>query len=144
MFLQTIYHPLRLYAEHMQDEVLDAFVESPTMDAPGASGEDRDRTWNVADLGPFGLLDVAATCSGPEVCLTVVNRSRDQPIAASIEIVGSSIQGPLTAYIVDGPDVSAQNSFEGPDVVSVREQTVGSGTVEFGPHSVTVMRGRLA
>jgi alpha-N-arabinofuranosidase len=144
MFLQTIYHPLRLYAEHLQDEVLDAFVESPTMDASRAGGADGDRTWNVADLGPFALLDVAATCRGSDVCLTVVNRSQDEAISAPVEVVARGIEGPMTAYVVDGPDVSAQNSFEHPDAVSVRERTVEAKSVEFGPHSITVLRGRLA
>ena len=52
MFLQTIYHPLRLYAEHMQDEVLDALVESTTDGSRGARSGWRPHQ-NVADLGPF-------------------------------------------------------------------------------------------
>jgi alpha-N-arabinofuranosidase len=32
LFLQTIYHPLRLFAEHAQDVALDVFVDSPTYD----------------------------------------------------------------------------------------------------------------
>jgi alpha-L-arabinofuranosidase len=145
MLLQTIYHPLRLYAEHVQTVALDAFVDSPTMGMPSEGIEDRDRAWNVADLGPFALLDVAATCDagGTDVCLAVVNRSRDQAVRTSVEILGRSVQGPLSAYVVDGPEPSSRNSFEQPRQVDVRESTVSAGEVDFPAHSVTVLRGRL-
>ncbi|HEY3058555.1 MAG TPA: alpha-L-arabinofuranosidase C-terminal domain-containing protein [Chloroflexota bacterium] len=142
--LQTIYHPLRLYAEHLQSVALDAFVDSPTMNLPIEGVEDRDRAWNVADLGPFSLLDVVATCdaAGAELCLAVVNRSRDQPITASIDVAGRGLHG-WKAFVVDGPEPSSRNSFEQPDVVSVHEQAMSPPEVEFAPHSVTVLRGRL-
>jgi alpha-L-arabinofuranosidase len=145
MFLQTIYHPLRLYAEHLLPVALDAFVDSPTIDMPTEGVEDRDRAWNVADLGPFTLLDAAATCdpAGAEVCLAVVNRSRDRAVRASIEILGRAVQGALSASVVDGPEPSSQNSFEQPGLVDVRESTVDAAEVDFPPHSVTVLRGRL-
>src|SRR5260370_1786940 len=54
MFLQTVYHPLRLYAEHAQAVALDAFVDSPALDIANVSKE-------VRDLGPFQALDVSAT-----------------------------------------------------------------------------------
>jgi alpha-N-arabinofuranosidase len=143
MFLQTIYHPLRLYAEHMQDEVLDAYVEAPTQDVPGGPVHDQDRTWNVADLGPFALLDVAATCTGAELCVAIVNRSRDQSVNASIEVVGRAIGSPLTAYVVNGPEPGSQNSFEQPEVVGVQQRTVDGASVDLPAHSVTILRGRL-
>ncbi len=34
LFLQTIYHPLRLYAEHMREVALDVHVEGPRHDLP--------------------------------------------------------------------------------------------------------------
>ncbi len=144
MLLQTIYHPLRLYADHLQAVALDAFVESPTMDLPSEGVEDRDRSWNIADLGPFAQLDVAATCdaAGAELCLTVVNRSRDQAISATIDVAGRAPQG-WTAHVVDGPEPSSRNSFDQPNVVGVGERPLPAGDVTFAPHSLTVLRGRL-
>src|SRR5205085_564360 len=46
LFLQTVYHPLRLYAEHAQTVALDAFADSPSIEVDG---------------GPFPSLDISAT-----------------------------------------------------------------------------------
>jgi alpha-N-arabinofuranosidase len=62
LFLQTIYHPLRLYAEHMRAVALDVHVEAPLHDLPvGLEERTHGRIHRVADLGPFSLLDAVAT-----------------------------------------------------------------------------------
>lgn len=143
MFLQTIYHPLRLYAEHTLPVALEAFVESPTREVPPLSGSPSDeRPWDVSDLGAQPLLDVSATFDPAtgETCLAVVNRSRTDAVPTSI----TPVNGRVACYVVNGPDVTSQNSFEQPDVVGVREGSLqASGdTFEytFEPHSVTVLR----
>ena len=76
LFLQTIYHPLRLFADHLRPVALDVHVDCDTHDlvevyVPGG--------WphRVADLGPFPLLDVTATAAenGDGLTVSVVNRS---------------------------------------------------------------------
>ena len=64
LFLQTIYHPLRLISEHMQEIALDVYVESETYIL---QPEHETSPWphRIADLGPFQLLDVTATCAFP-------------------------------------------------------------------------------
>jgi alpha-N-arabinofuranosidase len=142
LFLQTVYHPLRLYAEHVQALALDAFVDSPVLDVPDVAPE-------VGDLGPFQSLDVAATCdpAGREVCISVVNRQRDQAVTARVEVYGRAFDGRLEIYEVNAADVSATNSFEQPELVGVRSsqlESAGSGVEHtFPAHSLTVMRGRL-
>jgi alpha-N-arabinofuranosidase len=142
LFLQTIYHPLRLYAEHTLPTALDVFVDAPldavTSDAPPSGW---DRTWDTSDLGPFSLLDASATCSADEVSLAVVNRSRDQAITTTID--GVQFAGECRVFTVDGPSVDARNSFEAPDGVNVREGTWSGREYTFPPHSVTVIRGQL-
>src|SRR5260370_28732617 len=76
LFLQSIYHPMKLYAEHAQEFTLDVSVDSDTHDLR----EDKDKevaSWphRIADLGPFKLLDVTATCdmNGHELMVAVVN-----------------------------------------------------------------------
>jgi alpha-L-arabinofuranosidase len=53
LFLQAIYHPLRLFAEHAQELALDVFVDSPTYElTPEQEAQPAtpyDRTWKVAD-----------------------------------------------------------------------------------------------
>jgi alpha-L-arabinofuranosidase len=147
LFLQTVYHPLRLYAEHHQPLVLVPFVECPSHELT-AEDEARDtsptgRDWKVGDLGPFPLLDVSATCdpSHETVCLSVVNRSPDQDLSTSVEVDGHLVTR-ILAYEVNGPDTYARNSFDAPDTVTVRPREVGGPLEEytFPAHSVTVLR----
>ncbi len=143
LFLQTVYHPLRLYAEHAQSVALDAFVDSPVLEVPTVSAE-------VRDLGPFQSLDVAATCDfdARDVCISVVNRQRDLAVTARIDLYGRAFDGPLEVHEVNAADVSATNSFEQPELVGVRSRQLESAgsSVEytFPAHSLTVMRGRLS
>jgi alpha-N-arabinofuranosidase len=143
MVLQTVYHPLRLYAEYTQAVALDAFVDSPALDPAGVSAE-------VRDLGPFQALDVAATGDGDgrEVCISVVNRHRDQAITTRIDLHGRAFDGPFVVHEVNASDVSATNSFEQPGLVGVqsRQLETAGDRVEhtFPAHSLTVIRGRLS
>src|SRR5207237_1752312 len=80
LFLQTIYHPLQLVAEHLQAVALDPTVVCDTVTHLDLTGGVRPH--RVADLGPFGLLDVSATrdAESRRVTLNVVNRSPDSAI----------------------------------------------------------------
>lgn len=154
LFLQTIYHPLRLYAEHTQEIALDVFVDCPTH-ALTAEHEARDaaptdRLWKVADLGPFDLLDVTATCdaAGRELCVAVINRSPDQSLTTAVQLDGHSLAGEVWAHEVNGPELETRNSFDEPDRVGVQTRRLaggGDGRLEytFPAHSVTLLRGQL-
>ena len=143
LFLQTVYHPLRLYAEHVQAIALDVFVDSPTLEL------ERGQLESIADLAPFHALDVSATCnaSGDEVCIAVVNRHRDQDISARIELQSRAFDGPLSVFEVNGRDVTATNSFDEPEQVGViqhqRDVSPVSSDHVFAAHSLSVLRGRL-
>jgi alpha-L-arabinofuranosidase len=146
LFLQTIYHPLRLYAEHVQPIALDAFVDAPLRSVPAPSkAQSGERQWEVSDLGPFSLLDVSATCDvdSGEVCIAVVNRSRTEGMPTTISLDNASATA-VRCYVVNGPDVGSQNSFEHPDCVGIRASTMparaDSMDYTFEPHSVTVLR----
>jgi alpha-L-arabinofuranosidase len=147
LFLQAIYHPLRLYAEHTLPVALDAHVDSETYDlAPAQELAGGGRIHHVADLGPFPLLDTVATRQegGRAVSVAVVNRHRERDLTATLDLGGASIAGPVKVGEVNGPDVSAMNSFEAPRAVDVRErQATGQGPrleYVFPAHSVTVLR----
>jgi len=147
MFLQTIYHPFRLYAEHTREVALDVHVECEAHTVPPGEEDVTERPHRIADLGPFALLDAAATCDleGREISLAVVNRDHDRAIAATLRLLDGTIGSPARAYEVGGEDPGATNSFEHPNAVDVRERRVeGRGAHElsytFPAHSVTVMR----
>jgi alpha-N-arabinofuranosidase len=151
LFLQTIYHPLRLYAEHTREIALDVHIDAPRHALPpGQEERTFGRVHHVADLGPFPLLDAVATCdaSGRELTIAVVNRDRDRSHAATIDLTGARPPGEMEVSEVNGPDVDATNSFEHPDRIGVREdrQPVTGPPLEyeFPAHSVSVLRLRLA
>jgi alpha-N-arabinofuranosidase len=146
MFLQTIYHPLRLFREYMLGTALDVLVDGPTYDLQHEEG-----TYHVKDLGPFQLLDVSATWQPSEhqLVLAVVNRDHDQHHAASIVLADNMTIAHGTAYEVNGAQVETVNSFENPHAVDVAERHIvisGDGALEhsFAPHSLTILRLQLA
>jgi alpha-N-arabinofuranosidase len=148
LFLQTIYHPLRLYAEHTLDLALDVAVDGEQYAL--APGQETDagggRVHHVADLGPFALIDAAASVDegGRALSIALVNRDRDRDLTASVEIAGLDVAGAVAVWEVNGPDVSATNSFEDPRRVDVRESraTARSGGLDHvcPAHSITILR----
>jgi alpha-N-arabinofuranosidase len=151
LVLQTIYHPLRLYAEHTREVALDVHVDGPTYELPpGQEEQGGGRLHHVTDLGPFSLLDAVATCdpAGRELTVAVVNRDRDRSHRATIDLVGCTPSGSALVAEVNGPAVETMNSFEAPGAVDVREHRAearaGQFEHEFAAHSVTVVRLRLS
>jgi alpha-N-arabinofuranosidase len=142
LFLQTIYHPLRLFREHMLGTALDVFVDGPTYTLEQESG-----VYHVKDLGPFQLLDVSATWqkADQQLVLAVVNRDPEEDHATSISLTdGFAIESGV-ALEVNGPHVESTNSFENPQAVDVSEhhiviETSETITYTFPPHSLTLLR----
>jgi alpha-N-arabinofuranosidase len=147
LFLQTIYHPLRLYAEHTREFALDVAVESPTHElAPGHEEGGWGRVHHVADLGPFAMLDASATCDagGTRLTLAVVNRDCDHAHRAAIALGEAAVTGDVLVSEVNGSDVGAANSFETPRAVDVRETRLTARghrlEHEFPAHSISILR----
>lgn len=74
---QPIYYPFLLHSQGHLAEAVDTFVDGPRVRAP----EEHLSRWRhrVDDLGPFDLVDVAATVDAERsnLALTLVNRSED-------------------------------------------------------------------
>jgi alpha-L-arabinofuranosidase len=146
LFLQTIYHPFSLCAEHMQPVVLDAYVECEKhiLDDEASSWPHR-----VADMGPFDVLDVSATRdeSGRDLTLVVVNRDPEREVRTTILLTDAALNGTLTAYEVTGEEPGVTNDF-GRERVGVSERSVEAkgDSLEYGfpACSVTVLRAGLA
>ena len=145
LFLQTIYHPLKLCAEHMQRVVLDAHVVCEKHDLVAEAS-----TWphRVANMGPFDVLDVSATRdeSGQNLTLVVVNRDPENSVETTIQLTDGVFEGTATAYEVTGDDPTDTNDF-GKERVGVGERVVdaaGTSFVHTFPAcSVTVLRTNL-
>jgi alpha-N-arabinofuranosidase len=146
LFLQTIYHPIRLCAEHMQPVVLDAYVECEKH-----SLQDEASSWphRVADMGPFDVLDVSATRddSGRDLTLVVVNRDPVREARTTIQLTDATFDGTVTAYEVTGEEPGTTNDF-GRERVGVGERSLEAkgDSLEYGfsACSVTILRVGLA
>jgi alpha-N-arabinofuranosidase len=144
MFLQTIYHPLRLFADYLGSEAVDIEVDCYRREVTDEQLEG-PRPHRVADMNPFPILDAVATKSGRagQLMISVVNRSPEREITADFRIFGHLSAGKATVAQVYAEDWQAVNSFEEPDAVPVREETIkkfGDGArYVFPPHSMTLI-----
>src|SRR6202040_582110 len=97
LFLQTIYHPLRLYAEHTRPVALDVHVDGPQYALPPERETDEagGRVHHVSDRGPFSLIDAVASCdeAGREITVARANRDRDRDQPATIAGAGADGAG---------------------------------------------------
>lgn len=147
MFLQTTYHPIRLISQLTRPISLDVHVDGPTHDL-SEPPEALHWLWPmpVADLGPFQVLDVAATRDEDrsELVVSVVNRDPENPIEARFEIRDLVVAGAGEAHTVTGTDPRTTNDFDRPDAVSITVSAVdlrgGEPRYTFPPCSVTVIR----
>lgn len=150
LFLQTIYHPFWLYSTLSQEMALDVYVECEqyhlSLEAEAAAAS--WWTHRVADLGPFNLLDVTATCDSTrsQVTLAVVNRDREATHTATVQFADGRAVG-LDAHEVNGDSPTTRNTFEQPQAISVQrrplDQNGQSFNYTFPAHSLTVLRFQM-
>lgn len=131
LLLQPIFYPFELYSRTCGSTALDVFWQGETFSAPEHKG--------------LRVLDAAATLNeaGDSISLYVVNRSESDAMETTISLESGTFAGQAQAFVVNGPDIKAENSFAQPDRVGVSDQTVRAEgktlTYTFEPHSVTVL-----
>jgi alpha-N-arabinofuranosidase len=114
--VQPIYFPFLMHSQCALDLAVDVHVQGPTVAAPDPPPGGRWQ-YNLRDLGPFSLVDAAAT----------VDRSREN---LSVALVNRSYDAPEEVEIV------LRDAGFG-DAARVRLLTAGSGT---GPSAVPGVR----
>jgi alpha-N-arabinofuranosidase len=91
--VQPIYYPVLLHAQAALELAADTYVTGPLVEAQ----PDGPSRWDhrVADLGPFTLIDAAATVSEDrgKVAVTLVNRGEDTQ-RTRVELLGVEFAGP--------------------------------------------------
>jgi alpha-L-arabinofuranosidase len=155
--VQPIWYPVLLHAGAALETAVDVHVSGPTVDAELSAGPSR---WphRVTDLGPFTLVDAAATVSadtpdtpsngGGTVAVTLVNRSPEDPEQVELLVRDRSLAGEATIRTVTAarsnkssrvlPDVEAASLEEGS--VAAKD---GRLAVTLPPRSFTVIQGDL-
>jgi len=133
IFLQTIYWPLFAASNYSGSMALDVHSESDGFEASAEVG------------GKLPYLDVSATLDeqASKLFISVVNRHKEQPITANIEINGADVDSEGLAHLVTGEDPEVTNSFDKPENVSLQSglvQDIDTGFAhEFSAHSMTIL-----
>jgi alpha-N-arabinofuranosidase len=148
LFLQTIYHPFKLYRDHCQSVALDAFVDSSTYQTKVVhewSGGGKD-----SPIETVPHLDVSATINeqATELSLAVINRHKENPIEAEISLGLFQPERMCRVFEINGRQVDAKNSFAEPDKVKTVEKQFDSAAAEFKyefpAHSITLLKLKKA
>jgi alpha-L-arabinofuranosidase len=95
--VQPIYYPFLLHARAALDAAADVHVDGPLV-SPELPPDASRWPHRVADLGPFTLIDAAASVSADRrrIAVTLVNRSPDAEEDASIVLRDFAFAGPAT------------------------------------------------
>jgi alpha-N-arabinofuranosidase len=155
--VQPIWYPVLLHAQAALDVAVDVFVDGPTVSPEFPAGASR-WPFRVADLGPFSLVDAAATVSASNVsansaahsglvAITLVNRSPEEPETAEVLLRDYSFDGPARIRTVTAartrdartlPDVETAQLEEGSE--NTKEGVVA---VRLPPRSFTVIEAAM-
>jgi alpha-N-arabinofuranosidase len=137
--VQPIYYPFLLHAQAALDAAADVRVAGPVVSPelpPGAS------RWphRIADLGPFTLVDAAASVSGDRaaVAVTLVNRSPDAADDARLVLRDFAFAGPVTVTTLTAGDPSGQPGDPAP-LPGIAPAHLATATVEPGAGSVLAL-----
>jgi alpha-L-arabinofuranosidase len=118
--VQPIWYPVLLHAQAALDMAVDVYVDGPSVSPELPAGVSR-WPFRISDLGPFRLIDAAATVSVPDVS---ANTSASGPAPAArggrvaVTLVNRSPSDPETAEVL-----LRDHEFDGPAVV--RSVTAG-------------------
>ena len=132
LFLQTIYYPLQLFANHSKGKSLELFVDCPR--------------YASKRFGEVPYLDASAAYDNGTLVLNVVNRHPDQAVPAEVLAEDKKFSGEIEVQEVNGPDIKAENDF---GVTRVRAVARSASAREnrldysFPPHSYTMLKVRL-
>jgi alpha-L-arabinofuranosidase len=148
-YTQPIYYPVLLHAQAALDIAADTHVAGPTVSPLGPGHLSR---WphRVADLGPFGLVDAAATVSADRrrVALTLVNRNPDHAETTEIVLRDHAFAGPADIRAITeapGRPAAGPPGLTGTHLEQGSEPARGSRiTVTLPAQSFTVIEAATA
>jgi alpha-L-arabinofuranosidase len=118
--VQPIYYPFLLHAQGHLATAVDTFVAGPTVEAPA----ELLSAWphRISDLGPFPLVDAAATVSAgrDRLALTLVNRS-ERAERVEVSLRQGAFAGPARLRCLTGTDRAT--AVEGVQAADLAEGT---------------------
>jgi alpha-N-arabinofuranosidase len=131
LVLQTIFYPFELYSRTCGNKAVDVWWGGDTFTGGNYTG--------------VRTLDVTATLDEQkkQIVIYVVNRSRTDAMETEISIVSGGFKGEVTACVVSGPNIKAENTFNSPTTIHTKENkvTIRDKVLKyiFDPHSVSAL-----
>jgi alpha-L-arabinofuranosidase len=151
--VQPIWYPVLLHAQAALDQAVDVFADGSAVSPDLPAGASR-WPFRVGDLGPFGLIDAAATVGRAEpdvnahkVAVTLVNRSPDEPETAEVVLRDRAFDGPARIRTVTAARPGDARTL--PDVETARLEEGSENTkdgmvvVQLPPRSFTVIEAAM-
>jgi len=146
---QTIYYPVLLHARAALELAVDVYVSALKI---SPLDEERHSRWphRVTDLGPFTMVDAAATASADRgrLALTLVNRNPDEPETVEIVLRDLAFDGDAEVATVTaerGPGARVLPDVEGACLMEGSETPKGPVlTLTLPPQSFTVVEAVTA
>ena len=134
MLLQSIYYPFLMYSKRREGMSL-----RPAVAGPG---------YESKLYGYVDYIDTSAILCDGLLHVFLSNRSLDENAPVTIEFPGGSIESLLSAEIVTGPGVKAENTYEQPEVVTSKplsgvKVSDGQAQLTLPPVSVAAMTFRV-
>jgi alpha-N-arabinofuranosidase len=132
MFLQTIYHPLQLYATENGSVALDAHCES--------------NKFETRRYGNVPYLDVSASYDpdNRKISVNIINRHQTEIIPVKIENGHGDLHDTGKLFTITGDDVKAINDFADQDRVKTQVENItvpaNTFTIELPPHSISMVQ----
>ncbi len=123
--VQPIYYPFLLHTQGHLETAVDAYVTGPTVESPA---ELKTRwPYPIADLGPFPLVDAAATVDAgrQRLAVTLVNRS-EQPGQVRLRLRDGALTGSARLRCLTGTGQPLQAD----GITGVEESDLTTGTVD--------------
>jgi alpha-N-arabinofuranosidase len=146
--VQPIYYPFLWHSETALDDAVDVAVTAPAVPAPRAPAGER---WEhrIDDLGPFSLIDAAATCdlARRRVSVTVVNRSLEGSLRTEVVLRGYSFNGEARVRVLTDAGAAPAGTVPGLAQVDCQEGTEAAKgdrvMLDLPPRSFSVMEAPI-
>jgi len=139
MFLNPQYLAFKMYLDHSEEILLKTSVDCDSYPAP------EYEKGRAQAIGRIKYLDVSATISkdGETVYVAIINLHIDKPLRTKIRFDNWYFSPTVKIYEIYDDDYMAENTFEKPDRLTIKENTLSditnNFTYTFKPHSVTIM-----
>jgi len=131
VFVTPTYLVNELYSRRFGTERLTARVQSPVFD-----------TSREGNNIPYLDAVVTRAADGKQIYIKAVNTDTERALQTSITLAGATIAPLATIETINANSMTAANSFESPDAVSLRQKRIPAGSsfvVDLPSHSVSVI-----